>query len=69
LPGDASSDVELCREVMLASVQRDRVQSTVELAVDAAAEPMADRLAARGGDGRDAGEAGESCFGADAAVV
>lgn len=54
---------------MLASVQRDRVQSTVELAVAAAAEPMADRLAARGGDGRDAGEAGESCFGADAAVV
>lgn len=67
--GDASLDVGLCRGVVLTSLQDDRVQGAVELAITAAAESVPDRLAAGGGHGRDAGEAGEGGFGADAAWV
>ena len=54
---------------MLASVERDRVQGAVELAVAAAAEPMPGRLSAGGGDGCYAGEAGEAGLAAESAVV
>ena len=42
--GDWSRDVVLGRWVVLAAVQDDRVQRAVELAVAAAAEPVAERL-------------------------
>ena len=45
------------------------MQSAVELPVSAAAESVPGRLAARGGQGCDAGEACEGGFGADAARV
>jgi hypothetical protein len=67
--GDPSSDVVLGGGVVLAAVQDDRVESAVELAVAAAAEPVPGRLAAGGGDRRDAGEAGEGGLGAQPAVV
>jgi hypothetical protein len=41
----------------------------VELSVAPAAEVVSDRLPARGGERRDAGEAGEGGFGADAVAV
>ena len=53
----------------MAAVEDDRVQGAVELAVAAAAEPMPGRLAAAGGDRCDAGEAGETGFGAEPASV
>jgi hypothetical protein len=53
----------------LAAVEDDGVECAVELAVAAAAESVSDRLAARGGQGRDAGEAGEGGLGADAISV
>jgi hypothetical protein len=55
--------------VVLAAVEDDRVQGAVELAVAAAAEAVPLGLAAAGGDGCDAGEAGEAGFGAEAAGV
>ena len=67
--GDAAGDVVACRRVVLAAVQDDGVEGAVELAVAAAAEPVADRLAARSGQGRDAGEAGEGGLGTDAIVT
>ena len=67
--GDASGDVVLGCGVVLASVEGDRVGGAVELAVAAAAEPVSGRLAAGGGDGCDAGEAGEAGLGAQPAVV
>jgi len=42
--GDASRDVVLRRRVVLAAVEDDGVQGTVELAVAAAAEALTDRL-------------------------
>jgi hypothetical protein len=66
---NAASDVVACRRVVLAAVEDDGVQGAVELAVAAAAEAVADRLAARGGQWCDAGEAGEGGFGADAVMV
>ena len=67
--GDAASDVVAGRRVVLATMKDDRVQGAVELAIAAAAEPVADRLAARGWQGCDAGEACEGGFGADAIAV
>src|SRR3954452_4690050 len=67
--GDAAGDVVACGWVVLAAVQDDGVQGAVELAVAAAAEAGADRLAARGWEWCDAGEAGEGGFGANAAWV
>src|SRR6266568_4701673 len=61
--GDPPLDVGLRRSVGLTSLQDDRVQGAVELAVAAAAEAMPDRLAAGGGHGCDGGEAGEGGFG------
>jgi hypothetical protein len=49
---------------MLAAVE-DGVEGAVELAVATATESMSDRLAARGGDRRGAGQACEGGFGAD----
>jgi hypothetical protein len=54
---------------VLAAVEDDRVQCAVELAIPAAAEPVPSRLAARGGDRGNAGEAREGGFGAQPAVV
>ena len=67
--GEAAGDVVAGCGVVLAAVQDDRVQGAVELAVAAAAEAVPVRLAAGGGDGCDAGEAGEGGFGAEPAVV
>jgi hypothetical protein len=67
--GDASRDVVLGCGVVLAAVQRDRVQRAVELAVAAAAEPVPLSLPAWGGDGCDAGEARKAGFWAQPAVV
>jgi hypothetical protein len=50
-------------------MQDDGVEGAVELAVAAAAEPVADRLATGGWEWCDAGEAGECRFGADAVFV
>jgi hypothetical protein len=55
--------------VVLASVEDDRVQGAVELAVAAAAEAVSAGLAAGSGDRCDAGEAGEARFGAESAAV
>ncbi len=66
---DATGDVGLGRWIVLASVQHDRVEGAVELAIAAAAETVPLRLAAGGGDGCDAGEAGEGGFGADATAM
>jgi hypothetical protein len=44
--GDAALDVCLGRGVVLTSLQDDRVQGAVELAIAAAAEAVPDRLAA-----------------------
>jgi hypothetical protein len=55
--------------VAVAADHDDRVERTVELAVAAAVEPVADRLAGGGGDGCGAGESGEGGFGSDAAWV
>ena len=49
--GDAAGDVVLGGGVVLAAVEDDGVEGAVELAVAAAAEAVADRLTARGGDG------------------
>ena len=65
--GDASGDVVAGSWVVLAAMQRDRVQRPIELAVAAAAEAVPDGLAAGGGQRRDAGEPGEGGFGAQAA--
>ena len=67
--GDAAGDVGAGRSIVLAAVQDDGVQRSVELAVAAAAEPMADRLAAGGGQGCDARESGEGSLGADATAM
>src|SRR5207244_4291412 len=67
--GDPARDVVLGRGVVLATVQDDRVECAVELAVPAAAESMSSRLAAGGGDRRDAGEACEGGLGAEAVSV
>ena len=47
--GDAARDVVAGRRVVLAPMQDDGVERAVELAVAAAAEPVADRLTARRG--------------------
>jgi hypothetical protein len=44
--GDASGDVVACCRVVLSAVEDDGVECAVELAVAAAAESVADRLAA-----------------------
>ena len=67
--GDAAGDVVLGGGVVVAAVEDDGVEGAVELAVAAAAESVSGRLAAGGGDRRDAGESGEGGFGADASVV
>src|SRR5436190_16218230 len=67
--GDASRDVVARRRVVLAAVKDHGVQGAVELAVAAAAEAVPDRLAARGRQRGDAGEAVEGGFGADAIAV
>ena len=54
---------------MLAAMKDDGVQRAVELAVAAAAEPVADRLTARGRQRCDACESSEGRFGADAVAV
>jgi hypothetical protein len=46
--GERPGDVGACRGVVLAAVEDDGVEGAVELAVAAAAEPVADRLTARG---------------------
>jgi hypothetical protein len=46
--GDAAGDVVAGRRVVLAAVEHDRVQGAVELAVAAAAEPVAGGEAAGG---------------------
>jgi len=43
---EARCDGVACRGVVLAAVEDDGVQRTVELAVTAAAEPVTDRLSA-----------------------
>ena len=53
----------------MAAVEDDAVQGAVELAVAAAAESVPLSLAAGGGDGCDAGEAGEAGLGAEPAWV
>ncbi len=55
--------------VVLTSVQHHGVQRAVELSVAAAVQPVPLCLAARGGDRRDTGEAGEGGFVADAATM
>src|SRR5262245_30632661 len=67
--GDAACDVVAGRGVVLAAVRGNGVERAVELAVAAAAEPVADCLSARGGYWCDAGESGEGCLGADAVAV
>jgi len=67
--GDATGDVGLRGRVVLAAVEHDRVERTVELAITAAAESVSVRLSAGGGDRCDAGEAGEGGFGADASSM
>jgi hypothetical protein len=67
--GDPAGDVVACRRVVLAAVEDDGVQGAVELAVAAAAEAVADRLAARGRQWCDAGEAGEAGFRAEPVAV
>jgi len=64
-----SRDVVAGCGVVLAAVQRDRVECAVELSVAAAAESVAGCLAAGGRDWCDAGESREGGFGADAAMV
>src|SRR5437870_5577278 len=66
---DAAGEVVAGGGVVLAAVEDDRVQGAVELAVAAAAEPMSDRLAARGRQRGDAGETREAGFRADAVAV
>ena len=44
--GDPACDVVACRGVVVAAVEDDSVEGAVELVVAAAAEPVADRLAA-----------------------
>ena len=58
--GEASFDVVARGGVVLAAVEDDGVQSAVELAVAAAAEPVADGLTAGGWDACDAGEAAKA---------
>ena len=67
--GEAAGDVVACCRVVLASVQDDCVEGSVELAVAAAAEPVPCCLAARGWEWCDAGEPGEAGLGVDAVVV
>ena len=66
---DAAGDVEACCWVVLAAVEHDRVQCSVELAVSAAAESVTRGQAAGGREGCDAGEPGEGGFGGDAVLV
>jgi hypothetical protein len=65
----AARDVAARRGVLLAAMKDDGVQSAVELTVAAAAEAVPDRLAARGRQRGDAGEASEGGLGADAIAV
>jgi hypothetical protein len=58
LPSAAASDVVPRCRVVLAAVKDDGVQRAVELTAAAAAEPVPDRLAARGGMWCDAGKGG-----------
>ena len=67
--GDPFGDVVLGGRIVLATMQDDGVERAVQLSVAATAEPMPGRLAAGGGDRRDAGEAGEGGFGADASPM
>jgi hypothetical protein len=67
--GDAAGDVVASCGVVLSAMKDDGVERAVELAVAAAAEPVPDRLTARGWQGCDAGEAREGGLGADAIVV
>jgi hypothetical protein len=67
--GDAAGDVVAGRRIVLAAMEHDRVQRPIELAVTAAAEPVAGGLAAGRGDRRDAREACEARFGAEPAAV
>jgi hypothetical protein len=52
---------------VLSAMKDDCVQGAVELAIAAAAEPVTNRLAARGGHGCDARETREGGFRANAA--
>jgi hypothetical protein len=63
---EAAGDVVAGCWVVLAAVGDDGVEGAVELAVAAAAEPVSLCVAAGGGDGCDAGEAGEAGFGSGA---
>src|SRR5439155_25186671 len=65
---DSTLDVVDRRSVHSASGNDDLVKCSVELSVAAAVEPVADRLAGRGGDRGGAGEPGE-CGLADHAVA
>ena len=67
--GDAAGDVVAGGGVVLAAVEDDGVEGAVELAVAAAAEPVACGEAAGGGEWCDAGESCEGGFGVDAVVV
>ena len=66
---DSPLDVVDCRLVDSASGEDDLVEGPVELSVAAAVEPVADRLAGRGGDRGGAGELGEGGLADEAAVV
>ena len=67
--GDPSSDVVLGFCVVLAPVEDDRVQRSVELPVTAAAESVPSGPAAGGGHRRDAGKPREGGLGAQPAAV
>jgi hypothetical protein len=67
--GTATDDVGAGARVPGRASDADHVDRPVELAVAAAVEAVADSLAGGGGDGCCAGEHGEGCFAADAAVM
>src|SRR4029078_3098349 len=66
---DRAGDVVACCGVVVPSVEDDRVDGAVQLAIAATAEAVPLRLGAARGDRGEAGEAGEAGFGAKPAVV
>jgi hypothetical protein len=66
---DSPVDVGVCGLVAFAAVDDDGVEGSVELAVAAAVEAVADGLAGAGGYRWGAGEAGEGGLGVEASVV
>ncbi len=66
---DSSIDVGDRRRMCASAGDEDHVQGAVELAIAAAVEAVADRLARRGGDRCAASEASEGGLASDPALV